>query len=62
MDGPAGQPQSFERLRTGYLVDEVQVDVDQIRLTRSPLAAPGGNDVLNPYLLRNRARMVRHSQ
>ena len=48
--GPAhaatGEPQALERLRRGDLVDEVQVDVEQRRLTR--LVA---DDVLVPDLL-----------
>ena len=33
---PAGQPQSVEGLRAGHLVDEMQVDVDQVGLARTP--------------------------
>ena len=31
-NAPTGQAQPLERLRAGHLVDEVQVDVEQIRL------------------------------
>ena len=43
---PAGEPQAVERLGRGDLVDEVEVDEEQVRLSRR---AP--DDVLVPHLL-----------
>ena len=56
---PAGQPQSVEGLRAGHLVDEVQVDVDQVRLPRGTLAGAGDDDVVAPHLLGEGAGLVR---
>ena len=44
--GAAGEPQPVERLRRGHLVDEVEVDVEEVRLTLG-----GSDDVLVPDLL-----------
>ncbi len=49
-DAPPGQPQAVERLRARHLVDEVQVDVEQVRLVAGPLA----HDVRVPQLLGQR--------
>ena len=48
-DRPAGEAEPLERLRTGDLVDEVEVDVEQVGLTRRR-----PHDVLVPDLLGNR--------
>ena len=47
----AGQPQPVERLRTGDLVHEVQIDVEQVRLALGP-----AYDVGLPDLLGQRSR------
>ena len=48
-DVPSGQAQPVERLRAGDLVDEVEVDVEQVRL-----AGRRAHDVAVPDLLRQR--------
>jgi len=45
---PAGEAESLECLRARHLVDEVQVDVQQIRLP----AGSAAHDMLLPHLLR----------
>ena len=59
VDRTVGQPQPVESLGTGHLVDEVQVDVDQIRLPRGALAGPGNDDMIGPHLLGERTGLVR---
>jgi hypothetical protein len=49
--GATGQAEPVEGLRAGHLVDEVQVDVDQIRFACGALAAAEGDDVVVPHLL-----------
>ena len=59
--GPAhltpGQPQPFERLRRGHLVDEMPVDIDEAR----PVLA-ARNDMRVPDLLVQGARAFAHPQ
>jgi hypothetical protein len=50
-DGPASEPEPVERLRARHLVDEVEVDVEQVRLPGATLA----HDVRVPHLLRQRS-------
>ncbi len=45
-DAAPGEPEGFERLRARHLVDEMEVDVEQIRLTGRPM-----HDVAVPDLL-----------
>jgi hypothetical protein len=48
----AGEPEGFERLRAGHLVDEMQIDVEEIRLAGRPM-----DDVALPDLFRQRLRL-----
>ncbi len=43
-----GQPQPVERLRTGHLVHEVQIDIDQVGLTCRAFTRAEGDDVVVP--------------
>ena len=53
-----GQPQAVERLRAGDLVHEVQVDVDQVGLTRRTGADAGRHHMVRPHLLRQGSGLV----